>query len=145
MGSLLRRSRHRRYIVIINDSTAGRTLPTFKSSNVNGQVGILGHELCHITNFNKMTGLGLANLGVSHVSTRYIDRFEYKTDSMTIERGLGYQLLDWKQYMDRAFTRMRGSDTVSVENPKMRHRYMSVVAIRRVTQGASSHETGGEI
>jgi hypothetical protein len=132
IGSLLRKSSKRTYVVIINDSTAGRTLPTFANSTVNGQVGILGHELCHIVDFNTMTGLGLVGLGVSHISRRYLDQFEYKTDSLTIERGLGYQLLDWKQYMDKSFSRIEGTDTISIEDPVMRERYMSVEAIRRV-------------
>lgn len=131
-GSLLKRSSKRTYIVVINDSIKGRTLPTFANCNVDGQVGILGHELCHIVDFNSMTGFGLARLGASHISRSYLDKFEYRTDSMNIERGLGYQLLAWKQYLDKEFKTMRGGETVSLENPKMHNRYMSVEQIRRV-------------
>lgn len=144
IGSLLRKSSNRTYIVVINDSTKGRTLPTFANSNMNGQIGILGHELCHIVDFNNMTGFGLLGLGVSHISRSYLDRFEYKTDSLTIERGLGYQLLAWKQYMDKSFTSMQGADTISTEDPVMRERYMSVEAIRRVISKSKLYQ-GTEI
>lgn len=130
MGSLFRKSSKRTYLVAIYDSTEGRKLPTFSNAGVNGQVGILGHELCHIVYFNNCTGFGLMGLGIAHISTSYMDRFENRTDSMDIERGLGHQLLAWKQYLDKGFKAMRPDEPATSEKPAARKRYMSVEEIQ---------------
>ena len=131
-SSIFRRSSKRSYIVIINDSSAGRILPVFSNGGVNGQVGILGHEFSHIVYFSKRTGFALVGLGIAHISDRFMDRFENKTDSVTIERGLGYQLIDWKQYLDKGFRAMRPVMPTPSEKPAIRERYMSVEHIRKV-------------
>ena len=132
VGSLLRRSSKRTYIVFISDSIKGRTMPMFANSDVNGQVGILGHELCHIVYFNNSTGFGLLGLAISHVSKKYMDRFEYNTDSMDIVRGLGYQLIAWNIYLHKKFSQMRTqSGTTPAPPAGLNKRYMSVEQIRR--------------
>ncbi|MEO5683639.1 MAG: hypothetical protein ABIQ88_13410 [Chitinophagaceae bacterium] len=131
-GSIFRRSSKRTYIVIINDSTGGRSFPVFRNGGVNGQVGILGHELCHILYFNKKTGLGLIGLGIRHLSTKFMDGFENRTDSVDIERGLGYQLIDWNIYLRKAFGMQHpeeGPDPFF--GPQKRERYMSPTSIRK--------------
>lgn len=132
IGSLLRKSTKRSYIVIIYDSIEGRTLPAFSNCDVSGQVGILGHELCHIVDFNHRTGLSLVGLGIAHISKRYIDRYEYKTDSMNIERGLGYQLIAWKEYLYKGFDAMRRKHPVPSQKSVTHKRYMSIEEIRGV-------------
>jgi hypothetical protein len=133
IGSIFRRSSNRSYIVIVNDSTPGRVFPLFSGGGINGQVGIIGHELCHILYFQRKTGFGLLVLGVKHISTRFMDEFENKTDSVNIMRGFGYQLMDWKTYLDQAFKKMLPSNHKwnGAESVK-RERYMSVESIRRV-------------
>jgi hypothetical protein len=132
LGSIFRRSSKRRYLVTIYDFIDGRTLPSFGNGPVNGQVGILGHELCHLLYFNKRTGTGLVALGIAHVSNSYIDRFENKTDSVDIERGLGYQLIAWKTYLDKYFRAAGHNALPAFEKSPARERYMSVERIREV-------------
>ena len=132
LGGLLRSSSKRRYLVTIYDSAAGRVFPSFANGPFNGQVGILGHELCHILYFNNRSGAGLLGLGIAHISTGFMDRFENKTDSLDIERGLGYQLIAWKTYLDKYF-RTAGWDAIpAFEKSPTRERYMSVEHIREV-------------
>ncbi|HTE27950.1 hypothetical protein [Flavitalea sp.] len=140
IGSLLRRSSKRTYIVIINDSTEGRRIPLFANCEVNGQVGILGHELCHILYFNNSSGLGLLGLGISHVSKSYMDRFEHNTDSMDIVRGLGYQLIAWNEYLHKGFRAMRANDPPSPEKFVPGKRYMSIEEIRQQMADRKSEE-----
>ena len=130
IGSLLRRSSKRKYVVIINDSAAGRRLPLFANGDVNGQVGILGHELCHVLYFNRSTGLGLLGLGIAHVSKKYMDRFEHDTDSVDIERGLGYQLIAWNEYLHKGFRAMHANDPTEDLKFVPGKRYMSIEEIR---------------
>jgi hypothetical protein len=132
IGSIFRRGNKRSYIIVINHPVKNKTLPLFMEGRVNGQVGIVGHELCHIIYFKNKTGLGLVALGVAHLSKRYMDRFENKTDSANILRGLGYQLIDWKQYLDVKFKALRPTASPPFEKPGERERYMSVEHIRQV-------------
>lgn len=131
-GSIFRRSNKRSYIVIINDSINGRLFPTFSNGGVNGQVGILGHEFCHILYFQKKAGLGLIGLGIAHISKRYMDNFENKTDSVAIERGLGYQLIDWNDYLQKAFRVIFSGAPMPFEKSGIRERYMSIAHIKQL-------------
>ncbi|RYZ53081.1 MAG: hypothetical protein EOP49_08055 [Sphingobacteriales bacterium] len=125
----------RTYIVIINDSSGKKAprLPLWRNSGVNGQVGIVGHELCHILYFNNKSGLGLIGLGIRHVSKKYMDGFENRTDSVDIERGLAYQLIDWNIYLRKAFGMKNpevGPDPFAQSD--LQERYMSPATIRRI-------------
>ena len=139
-SSLLRRSSRRSYLVVINDSTEGRRMPTWLRCEVNGQVGILGHELSHIIYFSKQTGLGLLGLGVAHISRRFMDHFENKTDSVDIERGLGYQLIAWNQYLHDNFKAIRPEALPSFITSPGRERYMSIEHIRQVMAKSSIYQ-----
>jgi hypothetical protein len=129
IGGIFRRSSKRKYLVLIFQPSGPNTIPLFSEAGINGQVGILGHELCHILYFNNKTGLGLIGLGINHVSVKYMDRFERRTDSVDITRGLGYQLMAWKSYLDKGFSAMRGNDEPVREEFPGGKRYMSVAAI----------------
>ncbi len=129
IGAIFRRSNKRKYLVLIFNPSSPNTIPLFSNAGANGQVGILGHELCHIVYFNQKTGLGLIGLGINHISTKYMDRFERRTDSMDIVRGLGYQLIAWKSYLDKGFMAMRENDEPIHEEFPGGRRYMSVGAI----------------
>jgi len=132
--SVFKNSRHRAYVVFIGDSSSRHTPQfMFRNSPVNGQVGIIGHELSHIIYFMNQNTFGLLGLGISHVSARYMDKFENKTDSVCIERGLGYQLIDWNIYLRKAFGMKdpeNGPDPFFTDTT--RERYMTPARIRQV-------------
>lgn len=136
-GGIFRRSSKRKYLVLIFQPSGPNTIPLFANAGINGQVGILGHELCHIVYFNQKNSLGLIGLGINHLSTNYMDRFERRTDSVDIARGLGYQLMDWKSYLDKGFRAMRGNDEPAREDFPGGKRYMSVGAIEEQIKNTS--------
>lgn len=132
--SVFKNSGRRAYVVFIGDSSTKR-IPRFmfRNSPVDGQVGIIGHELSHIIYFSRRNTFGLLKTGIAHVSVRYMDRFENKTDSVCIERGLGYQLIDWNIYLRKAFgvaDPENGPDPFFTDTT--RERYMSPARIRQV-------------
>ncbi|MDX2046456.1 MAG: hypothetical protein SFU87_06700 [Chitinophagaceae bacterium] len=133
-GSIFKKSSKRSYIVFIGDSSDGKFSKfLFRNSDANGQVGILGHELTHILNFSRMSSWGLLGVGVNHVSKKYMDNFENKTDSVCIERGFGYQLIAWNIFLRKAFGMAdpeNGPDPFFGETN--RERYMSPASIRRI-------------
>lgn len=129
-GSIFRRSSKRTYVIKIFEPSADAKIPLFINAGVNGQVGIFGHELCHIVYFSGKNTFGLIGLGINHISVKYMDRFERNTDSANIARGLGYQLLAWKAYLNKGFSAMRNDSIPKEEKYPGGKRYMSENAIR---------------
>ena len=134
VGSFFKKSSKRTYLVIINDSTEGRIFPTFSHGDANGQVGVLGHEFCHIIYSNNQTGIGLMGIGIRELLSRnYLDREEYRTDSMDVERGLGYQLMAWERYLNKGFRALFHQDSSLLKEPVFSSkRYMDVPDVQRV-------------
>lgn len=62
------------------------------------QVGIIGHEIAHIAEYERRNLFGIIQLGTMYLTDRGKQSFEKETDRQTIERGLGWQLLEWAQY-----------------------------------------------
>ena len=141
IGSAFKSKKNRNYIVFINDTSADRKIPSFLNGPANGQVGILGHELCHVVYYNHRSGLGLVGLAIAYSSRKFVDGFENKTDSMDIERGLGYQLIYWVEYLHKGFAAMRGNNALPpFERKPGRERYMSVASILRVMAGSAVYK-----
>ena len=139
--SVFRNGKNRAYVVFIGDSSAKYSPPfKFRDSPVNGQVGIIGHELSHILYFSERNTFGLLKTGIAHVSTRYMDNFENKTDSICIERGFGYQLIDWNIYLRKAFGM---ADPEHGPDPFLgdtnRERYMTPDRIREVMKKSKAY------
>lgn len=108
---------------------------------MNGQVGIVGHELTHISNFERKNTFGLLGLGVGHVSKKYMDNFENKTDSLSIERGFGYQLISWNIFLRKAFgMKDPENDPDPFFGNGKRERYMSPASIRRVMRKSALYQ-----
>jgi len=132
--SVLYKKSKRRFKVIISDSTVPSLQPILlKQMDFNPQIGVIGHELSHVSDFSKRSIFSLAGSGISHIfSSRYIDHFEYRTDSICIAHGLGYQLLAWSTFVRRTMQRenWEGADNVNVA-VMTRERYMNPSTITR--------------
>ncbi|HSC39768.1 MAG TPA: hypothetical protein VLD19_17910, partial [Chitinophagaceae bacterium] len=115
--STIFRSRDKRaYIITISDSSVSKLAPIlFMRLTYEAQVGVLGHELSHVADFSHKRLFGLIRIGVGHLSGRYLDRFEYKTDSLCIEHGLGNYLLAWSIFVREALqlAYWRGADSIN--------------------------------
>lgn len=132
-GGVFRKSSKRQYVVLIGDTAKKANWALYRHSGPNGQVGIMGHELAHILYFSGKSSFGLIGLGIDHMSDKAIDQFEYNTDSVDVERGLGYQLLDWNYYLRKSWG---VPDPENTPDPFTQHsgreRYMSPSSIKRV-------------
>ncbi|MEM9918816.1 MAG: hypothetical protein AAF990_12010 [Bacteroidota bacterium] len=69
----------------------------FRNLSFNAQIGVLGHELSHIVDYEQKTNAVLMGLGLQYFFEDFQICFERRTDIQTIERGLGYQLLEWSR------------------------------------------------
>jgi hypothetical protein len=108
----------------------------FSNLPYDAQIGVLGHELSHALYFSGQTLSGMAGMAFNHFSGKYKDKMEYKTDSVCIIHGLGFQLLSWSNYVRSALNidqwtghknrEGRGKSKISHE------RYMNPGSIKRV-------------
>ena len=93
----------RAFVVTISDRTTARLSPIlFSRLDFNARVGVAGHELSHVSDFLHKNLLGWLGLGLGHLSARWVDRFEFSTDSLCIAHGLGYNLLAWSCFVRSA-------------------------------------------
>ncbi len=101
--SIFKSPGERSYLVIISDSSISTLSPIlFDRLPFNAQVGVIGHELSHIVYFSSKNTFRLLYTGIMHVSSKFLDRFEYRTDSSCISHGLGFQLLSWSLFVRKA-------------------------------------------
>lgn len=132
--SLLLTGNRRTFTIIISDSSMQQIQPVIlPKMDFNAQVGIIGHELGHVADFKQRTLLSLIGSGIGHLfSASYIDRFEFRTDSICIAHGLGYQLLAWSNFIRNTMhtTNWEGADNIN-KMPMMRERYMNPSTIEK--------------
>jgi hypothetical protein len=96
-GSLLRRY-NREYIITIDNDDEKKGV-ILDDVTFNAQVGVIGHELAHIVDYeNRGTG-NIAKLGIDYATGHYPPEFEKSIDRLTIQRGLGWQLFDWADFV----------------------------------------------
>ncbi len=88
----------RTYLIYINNNRL-RTGFLLKDLPLNEQVGVLGHELAHVADFNQR-GLGrMIGWGIAYLNKSQRKKIERKTDQATIAHGLREELLDWSRFV----------------------------------------------
>ncbi len=127
--SAFRKASKRKYIVTISK----KTLPLFspillKNLSFNSQVGVLGHEVSHISFYNKQKGIYFLKLVLMQLSKKYIDKFENNTDKLCIDKGLGYQLLSWSSEVRQKLD-LKNWKGVNANKKDTNERYMTPLSI----------------
>jgi hypothetical protein len=99
MGSLIFRSKEKRtYIVRINDQKMDSVISIFEVP-YNAQIGVFGHEFSHFVDYVGLSFWGVLKRGLSYGSPEKKSAYEKQTDILTIQHGLGEELLDWSDYV----------------------------------------------
>jgi hypothetical protein len=94
--SVFRKPDNRLYKIIISQKSNEMLTPILlKNLSYDAQVGVLSHELSHVSDFQTWNFFHFIRHVCGHLSSRYVDRFEYNTDLICITHGLGYQLKAW--------------------------------------------------
>jgi predicted SprT family Zn-dependent metalloprotease len=138
--SIFKKPAKRKYIITISDESVVKLSPIlFNNLNDSAQIGVIGHELSHVTDFQKMKFFGFMHLLIKHYSNKYQDRFEYNTDKICIEHGMGHYLLAWSVFVRNALhvKNWRGADNIE-EKPTDCERYMNPQTIRSFLDKAPS-------
>lgn len=130
--SVLRNNKHRTYLITISDTTDKMLSPIlFKNLPFNAQVGVIGHEISHAFDFSQKNTLELIRIGLGNLSQKFLDRFEYRTDSICIAHGLGYQLLSWSVYVRKVLMNENWDGADSIHQMMTRERYMNPGTIQK--------------
>lgn len=130
---MFRSAKKRTYIITISKKNISY-LDTIllQNLNYNAQIGVLGHELCHVSDFiNKGFG-SMCQVAIGHFSKKHVDRFEFNTDRSCIYHGLGYQLLAWSINVRENLKSSSWLGAATLPPDSTRERYMNPTTIERI-------------
>lgn len=118
---------HRTYIIIISNQTTERLTPVmFANLGTDARIGIAGHELSHVADLSSKTTWQCLKIGIGHLSARYLDRFEFHTDLICIQHGLGKYLEAWSSYIRQTMHTVNWRGAGYANKPDMGYeRYMN--------------------
>jgi len=141
--SMLMPKGHRSYVITISNKTTAKLMPLmFMNLAPEARTGVIGHELSHVTDFSKKNAWQCFRIAVGHLSPHYLDRFEYNTDLICIQHGLGKDLEAWSSYIRKTMHTVfwRGADYIYKGDSKY-ERYMNPATIEK--QLSSGADTSG--
>jgi hypothetical protein len=95
--NVFRKKGKRTYIIYIND-TPDVKVPV-DSVSFNAKVGVIGHELAHIVDYENKSALRIIGNAFGYSNKKFRAKFERATDQRTIDHGLGWQCRDWSYYV----------------------------------------------
>jgi len=141
IAGIFKRKDHRTYIITISNQTVdtlSRLL--FQNLTFEEQVGIIGHELSHVVDFNRKNFFQTVGNGISHISKKFVDRMEFNTDRICIMHGLGKYLEEYSMHVRQSMHvhYWRGVDNVYVTD-KTHERYMNPETIEKYMSTLPSH------
>ena len=137
--SIFKRKSRRAYIITISNQTIDTLSPLlFKNLNFDEKVGIMGHELSHVVDFDNKNFIQTTGNGIGHISGRFLDKMEYRTDLICIKHGLGKYLEQYSLHVRKTMhvKFWRGVDHV-FEKDNHIERYMNPNTIEKYMQVAT--------
>ncbi len=140
---VFKRKDHRTYIITISNQTIDTLKPLLlQNLTFEQQVGVIGHELSHVVDFNSKNFPQTIGIGIGHISKRYLDKMEFNTDRICIQHGLGKYLLVYSKHVRETMHvyNWRGVDYVNKGNGNGKYeRYMNPDTIEKTMREMESH------
>jgi hypothetical protein len=94
---LMLKTGKRAYTIFIDTDKNGEGIE-LSEVPFNAQVGVIGHELAHIIDYENKNTLQLVGTGFGYLFGSYKHHLEHKVDGITIKKGLGWQLREWADF-----------------------------------------------
>ncbi len=142
-AGVFKRKDHRTYIITISNETIDTLRPLLlQNLTFEQQVGVIGHELSHVVDFNSKNFPQTIGVGIGHISKKYLDKMEFNTDRICIQHGLGKYLFAYSKHVRETMHvhNWRGSDYVNKGNGNGKYeRYMNPDTIEKTMQEMQSH------
>ena len=144
LASVFKRKNYRTYIITISNQTID-TLKRLLFENLafEEQVGVIGHELSHVVDFNSKNFPQTVGIGIGHTSKKYLDKMEFNTDRICIQHGLGQYLLAYSNHVRQTMHvhNWRGVDYVNKGNGNGQYeRYMNPDTIEKYMSSDHTHQ-----
>ncbi|MFO8055287.1 MAG: hypothetical protein R6U19_09035 [Bacteroidales bacterium] len=90
----------RTYHIFINKFIEDSSSLNFDSVPFNARIGLIGHELGHIIDYQEKSSVRIMANGLAYVfNSSFRKTLEAKVDQITIEHGLGWQLYDFVNFL----------------------------------------------
>jgi hypothetical protein len=96
--SIFNKKQNRTYIVTFNDKVHFKGI-LFQDVPLNGQIGVIGHELSHIVDYENRNFFGIIDRAFDYFSSKSKSKFEKEIDLITIDKGLGWQIYAWAYFV----------------------------------------------
>jgi len=142
-SSVFKSKDHRTYIITISNETIDTLRPLLlQNLTFEQQVGVIGHELSHVVDFNSNNFPQTIGVGIGHISKKYLDKMEFNTDRICIQHGLGKYLLAYSKHVRETMHvhNWRGSDYVNKGNGNGKYeRYMNPETIEKTMKEMETH------
>jgi hypothetical protein len=88
----------RAYVIRINKNKSDSII-SLSTIPFNAKIGLFAHEFSHFLDYQSLSLFGILGRGISYSSKKSKSKFEKEIDLQTINRGLGWQLYDWSNYV----------------------------------------------
>jgi hypothetical protein len=131
--SIFKKPAKRKYIITISNKTIKELSPIlFHNLTDSARVGVLGHELSHVADFQKKNFWGFIRLAIKHSSKKYQDQFEFNTDKICLNHGMAAYLLSWSKFVRSVLhiKNWRGADNIKEMDAGI-ERYMNPETIEK--------------
>jgi len=100
LSTTIRKKEHWVYKVIISNESLDAMEPVLlKNLPFNAQVGIIGHELAHTVYYQDKGFFQILSIGLMYFFPNFRANFERNTVKRAIQHGLGWQLLEYAQFV----------------------------------------------
>lgn len=99
MNLIFKKRSARTYRIFINNDREKLEGVLLSEIPFDAQVGVIAHELAHILDYSQKSTFTIIGNGIAYLSKSYRSNFEKETDYLTIERGFGWQVHHFCQYL----------------------------------------------
>lgn len=96
---LFHKKENRSYVIYIGNKIKDDNGILYKKLPLNAQVGVIGHELAHIVDYQSMNNIKMIQFGVDYFKSIKKKEIENRVDLIAIHRGLGHQIKDFSKYV----------------------------------------------
>lgn len=89
----------RAYVMYVGNKIKNGNGISYKNLPLNAQIGVIGHELAHIIDYQTMNNLQICKFGLDYLNSQKKKEIENRVDLIAIHHGLGHQIQDFSKYV----------------------------------------------
>ena len=125
-GFIFRSKENRTYFILVNTNKKMNADTLFSIMPYKAKVGIIGHEMAHILDYEEMSRMALFFFGIKYIICT--KKVEKETDLTTIMHGLGEDLIAYNNFIQQntlvseKYLRKRARNYMSMENLRKNNR-----------------------